>query len=239
MKKPILYSLDLSHLQQSELGAFVTRILTDYNNLDLNSTAEPDFVKLFKALESQSPTYNLGLKQVQAQAETELLLEQDKARDKKLSTLRTALAVYKNTDKDSEKTAYKLLKLVFATYKDVAKENYETESLDLDQFISKLRDSQHLPAVQLLQLESHIDTLEQSNGVFKKTFSTRSTTTNTDVVYNTSKLAKEMIASYRTWAKYVLTMAEVRETPFYDAVYTMNNNVRQYYAGILAKRSGK
>lgn len=234
-----LYKFNIAKLRQDETAAFMQRFITDFEALNLDSSAEPDFILLKNEIQDQLPTYILAIKQTKALAESKQIRSLDDARDKKFSTLRIALTVFRNSDEPTEKTAYELLKLVFNTYKDVAKDNYETESLNLTKMISELRNATHLPAVQLLGLESHLNNLEIANEAFKNLFSTRSTNMNTTVVYDAKMLNKKIIKSYRKLANYILTMVSIKDVPFYAAVFTMNNNIRQYYANILATRNTK
>jgi len=236
MNKPKLYSIDLFRLHQDETAAFIERFITDYEALNLDSSQEPDFVSLKQNMQLQLPTYILSVNQIKAQAESKEIFKLDTARDKKLSTLRTAHRVFKNSDLESEKTAYQLLKIIFDNYKNVAKDNFETESLNLTKMIAELRNATHLPAVQLLGLENHINNLETANEAFKTLFSNRSTNVNTTVIYDAKALNRTILDAYKKLANYILTMVSIKDSAFYNSVFAMTNNVRQYYANILAGR---
>ena len=231
-----LYKLDVAKLRQDEAAAFVERFKTDYTALNLDSSSEPDFSLLLQKMLNQLPTYILAVNQIQAQAESKAIAELDKVRDLKIATLRTALAVFKNSDVATEKAAYNLLKIVSDNYKNVAKENFETESLNLTKFIADLRNASHLPALQLLGLENHVNHLETANESFKTKFSTRSTAVNTKVVFDAKKLNKDILEAYKNLANYILTMVAIKDVAFYNSVFGMTNNIRQYYATILAHR---
>lgn len=233
-----LYKLDVTKLHQDEAAAFIQRFTTDYNALNLDSSTEPDFNLLLQAMQDQLPTYILAVNQIQAQAESKQIIALDIARDKKLSTFRTALQVFKNSDNATEKAAYNLLKIVSNNYKNVAKDNFETESLNLTKMIGDLRNAIHLSAVQLLGLENHINNLETANEAFKTLFSNRSTNINTAEIYDTKALNKSILIAYKKLANYILTMVSIKDVPFYNAVFAMTNNIRQYYANIIAGRSG-
>lgn len=231
-----MYPLDLFRLHQDEAAAFVQRFSTDFTALNLDSSTEPDFNLLLQAMTAQLPTYILAVNQIQAQAESKQIVVLDTARDKKLSTFRTALQVYKNSDNNAEKTAYNLIKIVSNNYKNVARDNFETESLNLTKMIGELRNATHLSAVQLLGLENHINNLETANETFKTLFSNRSTNINTTEVYNAKALNKALLASYKKLANYILTMVSIKDVPFYNAVFATTNNIRQYYANSIAGR---
>lgn len=232
-----LYQIDLAKLRQDEAAAFVARFETDYTALNLDSSSEPDFNLILQKMLNQLPTYILAVNQMQAQAESKAIAALDKARDIKLGTFRKALAVFENSDVASEKAAHSLLKLVSNNYKNVAKENFETESLNLTKFIADLRNPSHLPALKLLALENHVNNMETANENFKTTFSTRSNSVNTTVVYDAKKLNKDILEAYKKLSNYILTMVSIKDVPFYNALFDMNNNIRQYYATIIARRS--
>ena len=188
-------------------------------------------------MQDQLPTYILAVNQIQAQAESKAIEVLDKARDIKVGTFRKALEVFKNSDLATEKTAYSLLKLVCTNYKNIAKENLETESLNLTKFIADLRNPTNLRALKLLKLEIHVNNMETANKNFKTKFSIRSNTVNTTVVYDAKKLNKDIMNAYKKLANYILTMVSIKDVPFYNALFDMNNNIRQYYATIIARRA--
>ena len=232
-----LYKLDVTKLRQDEAAAFVARFETDYTALSLDSSSEPDFNLILQKMLDQLPTYILAVNQMQAQAESKAIAALDKARDIKIGTFRKALAVFENSDVAPEKAAYSLLKLVSNNYRNVAKENFETESLNLTKFIADLRNSTHLPALQLLALGNHVNNMETANESFKTKFSTRSNTVNTTVVYDAKKLNKDILDDYKKLSNYILTMVSIKDAPLYNALFEMTNNIRQYYATIIARRS--
>ena len=231
-----LYKLDVTKLRQDEAAAFVARFETDYTALNLDSSSEPDFNLILQKMLDQLPTYILAVNQMQAQAESKAIAALDKARDIKIGTFRKALAVFENSDVAPEKAAHSLLKLVSNNYRNVAKENFETESLNLTKFIADLRNPSHLTALKLLALENHVNNMETANESFKTTFSTRSNTLNTTVVYDAKKLNKDILDAYKKLSNYILTMVSIKDAPFYNALFDMNNNIRQYYATIIARR---
>jgi Family of unknown function (DUF6261) len=233
-----LYPLSFPRLQYLETGQFIIRFLTDFDSLNLDPTTDNEFETLYDSLQTQSPIYDVALMQIRAKAESELLMAQDDIRDKKVSTLRRAVAVFEHSDVEAEITAYKLLKIVLNTYKDIEKANFEAETLGLDNLIAELRNEAHLPAVQTLALTNHINNLEVANNNFKTTFNTRSTTTINTTVYNTKLLRKNIIATYKELVEYVYVMAKRKKTPFYIDTFTVINNGRKYFADIIARRSG-
>ena len=233
-----LYPITISQLSYLDSGQFIVRYLTDFEASGIETSLDPDFKALHVALQSQSPIYNQALMQIRAQAETLELIAFDLARDKKVTTLRRALTVYEHTDDVSEKAAYRLIKIVLDTYKNIEKANYEAESLGIDNLIAELRNSAHLAAVQTLGLEVHITNLENANTNFKNKFNTRSTDTITTVVYDTKALRKAILETYKELADYVLVMAKRRNTQYYLDILTVINNGRAYFANILARHGG-
>ena len=232
-----LYPLSFPRLQFLETGQFIIRFATDFQSLNLDPSADVDFKDLYDSLLAQSPVYDAALMQVRAKAESELLMTQDTIRDRKVRTLRRALNIFEYSDDLVEQTAYKTLKLVFITYKNIETANFEAESLGLDNLVAELRNARHADAVQTLGLNSHINNLETANATFKNTFNTRSTTTITTTVYNAKMLRKNMLETYKNIAEYILVMAKRRNTPFYIDTLTVINNGRKYFSDIIARRS--
>ena len=233
-----LYKFSPTKLSYLDSGQFIVRYLTDFANAGIDPNTDPDFKALHNSLLAQSPIYNQALKQVRAQAETEELIGLDLARDKKVTTLRRAVSVFEHTDDAIDKAAYALIKIVLNTYKDIEKANYEAESLGVDNLIAELRNGAHLPAVQKLGLEGHINNLETANTNFKNKFNTRSTDTITTVVYDAKALRKAILDTYKDLAEYVLVIAKRRNTQYYLDILTVINNGREYFANILARHGG-
>ena len=233
-----LYPITISQLSYLDSGQFIVRYLTDFNNSGIDTATDPDFKAIHNSLILQSPIYNEALMQIRAQAETLELIALDQARDKKVTTLRRAVSVFEHTDDAIEKAAYGIVKIVLNTYKDIEKMNYEAESLGVDNLIAELRNGAHLPAVQKLGLEGHINNLETANSNFKNKFNTRSTDTITTVVYDTKALRKAILETYKELADYVLVMAKRRNTAYYLDILTIVNNGREYFANILARHGG-
>lgn len=233
-----LYPFSITRLQYLEIGQFINRFLNDFQSLNLDPTTDAEFKTLYDSLKDQSPIYQSALMQIRAKAETELLVAQDEIRDKKVITLRRALSVFEYSDVPAEQTAYKLLKIVLNTYKDIEKANLEAESLGLDSLIAELRNAGNLPAVQTLQLEVHINNLEAANNTFKTTFNTRSTAIINTTVYDTKLLKDNIIATYKDLTEYIFVMAKRKQTSFYTDTLAVINNGRKYFADLLAKRAG-
>ena len=233
-----LYPITISQLTYLDSGQFIVRYITDFENSSVDASADPDFKAVHDSLLEQSPIYNQALMQIRAQAETVELIGLDEARDKKVTTLRRALSVFEHSDDATEKAAYGLVKIVLRTYKNIETVNYEAESLGVDNLIVELRNGIHLPAVQLLVLERHINNLETANTNFKKKFDIRSTDTITTEVYDAKALRTTILDTYKELAEYVLVMAKRRNTQYYLDILKIVNNGREYFATIVARNAG-
>jgi hypothetical protein len=233
-----LYPLTISRLSYLDSGQFIVRYLTDFQNSGLDPATDPDFKVIHEALKTQSPLFNAALMQVRAKAESEELMALDIRRDQKMATLRRALSVFEYTDVPAELTAYKLIKITLKTYKDIERENFEAESLGLDNLVVALNNAATLPSVQVLKLEGHVGNLKLANDQFKAKFSTRSSDTISTVVYDTKTIRNTILATYKNLAEYALVMAKNRSTnAFYGELLTIINNGRAYFATILARQA--
>jgi hypothetical protein len=235
-----LQKIPLSRLQYLESGQFINRFLKDIENSGLDPATDPEFKVSYDNLKKQSPIYDLGLLQIKAKAESEELAMLDDIRDRKLTTLRRAIAVFEHTDIEGETTAYKLLKIVLKTYKDIEVANFEAETLGVTKLILELLNSNHLPAVKTLKLGDHIDNLEKANTNFATTFDTRSTKTISQTTYDNKLLRKTIFETYTDLITYVVMMGKrKKDVTFYADALASINYGRKYYSDILAKRGGK
>ena len=233
-----LYPLTLVRLQHLEVGQFIIRFLTDFQNLNLDPTIDLDFKRTYDSLAAQSPVFDAALKQIRAKVDTELLIEQDTNRDNAVRTLRRALSVAEFSEIENERIAYKNILIILNSFKNIEVVNYEAESLGLDRLVETLRDSKNLNDIQLLGLERYINRVEVTNTIFKTTFDKRSNEKITTVVYDTKLLRKNILETYKKLAKYTLTMAENKDISFYKDTLNVLNNGRKYFADLVAKRVG-
>jgi Family of unknown function (DUF6261) len=233
-----LHPLNLVRLAYLDSGQFIVRYLTDFENSGLDPATDPDFKIIHDALIAQSPLFNAALMQVRAKAESEELQALDLRRDRKMATLRRAHSVFEYTDIAAELAAYKLIKIILRTYKNIERANFEAESLGLDNLAVALQNADNLPSMKVLKLEGHLNNIKLANDQFKAKFSTRSSDTISTVVYDTKVLRTDIFTTYKNLAEYVLVMAKNRSTnPFYADLLTIVNNGRSYFATILARQA--
>lgn len=230
-----LYPFSASQLTYLDSGEFIVRYITDIENQGIDLSVDPDFKEMHLELVAQSPIFNLALSQIKARAESQALLKLDVSRDKKISTLRKAFGVAKNSDDAAEQVAYDKIKIVFNAYKGIESLNFPAESLAITNLISELRNGNHLPAVQVLGLMPHINNLETANTNFITTFDSRSTSVISTEVYDTKALRKKILATYNDLANYIQFKVKRTNNAYYNSVLTSVNYSRKYFANL---RSG-
>jgi len=235
MKK---YPIDLGHLHYDESAQFIKRFLSDFKGTGLDPKTDPNFDLLYQEIIKQSPTYVEAIDQVIAKAESLFLAEEDLVRDRKFITVRRAVFVYEYSDDPAEILAFTNLKILLNTYKGVENENYEAETLDLDNFIADIKSSTYSPYVTTLAIGKHITNLETAANKFKTIFDARSNKTVSTKVYNAKALRKGIFGVYIKLVNYIASTAEINNGAFYSTTLAAINNGRKYYADILAKREG-
>ncbi len=233
MKK---YPINLSHLRYTESGQFVHRFVSDFKGTGLDAKTDPNFEKLYQAILQQQPTYDDALGQITAKAETQYIADSDLVRDRKIITIRRAVSVFEYTDDPAEKLAYISLNILMNTYSGLEKDNYESETLGIDNLIKDLRSNAYAPFVTLLGIEKHVANLETAATKFKTIFDARSNKTVSTVVYNAKKLRKNIFDTYTQLVDYVVSTGNINGDAFYVTALTAINNGRKYYADLLAKR---
>ncbi|MGV9003475.1 DUF6261 family protein [Flavobacterium sp.] len=233
-----LNPISVSQLTYLDSGQFIVRLLTDYSESGLNPVTDPDFKALHDSLIAQSPIYNAALMQIRAKAETEELIVLDRARDRKITTLKRANSVFEFSEETVEITAYREINIVLRTYSDIGSSNYEAESLGVDNLIAALRKPSHFPFVQTLLLEGHVTNLEVANTKFKDKFNERSTEIIETEVYDAKALRKAILETYKDLAEYVFVMAKRKNTPYYIDTLAVVNSGRHYFATIIARQNG-
>lgn len=236
-----LVNLSTASLHNLDSGQFIVRYFSDFSSLGISPNFDPENEAIHIDLQQQSSTYNLALAQVAAQQESTMLLELDYKRDRKIVALRYAWNAFRAADDNTpQKNAYNQLKPLMNSNKNLAQENYEAESLGIDNFITTLQSPQNAQAVQLLNMNEHINNLIVANTEFKNTFNTRSNTAISTVTYNTKALKKNILKTYKELVNYVFTMSKRRSTnnQNYLTILGAINNGRTYFANIIAHRNG-
>jgi hypothetical protein len=234
-----LYPIAPTDLQYVESGQFIVRFLTDFQGTGINSKTDLVFDELYQSLVTQSPIFNKALAQIKAKAESEILLQRDEHRDKKVATVRRAMMVFEYTDDAAKQTAFNHIKIIMNAYAGLEKENFEVESLGIDNLVAALRKTENLPYVKLLLMEEHVNDAEASNNVFKTTFNKRSNDSISTEVYDTRALRKNILSTYKELAEYIAVMAKRKNNDYYNGIAAALNNGREYFAGILARRQSE
>lgn len=229
-----LYPFNPKNLNYDDSGEFIVRFITDIQNQNIDLSVDLDFKDLHNSLVAQSPIFNKALAQIKAKSESKELLNLDHIRDKKISTIRTQVNVFKNTDNLAIKDAYGKIKVIMNAYKGLESKNYPTETLGINSLISELTNSTNQPFSHLLLLDEPIASLQAANNNFVAKFDKRSSEVISTETYNTKQLRKNILATYLELTAYVVVIAKRRNNDYYDTLLKTINYSRQYFATILA-----
>ncbi len=224
MKK---YPIDLTHLRYIESGQFLHRFVSDFKGTGLDSKTDPNFDKLYQDILQQQPIYDSALGQIFAKAETQYIAESDLVRDRKIISIRRAVSAFEYIDDPAKKIAYRHLNILLNNYKGLEKDNYESETLGIDNLLNDLNRSVYAPFVALLGIGEHVTNLEIAATKFKTIFDTRSNKTVSTEVYNAKKLRKNIFDVYVQLVDYVISTGKINGVAFYVTTLTAINNGRK------------
>ena len=197
-----LYPISVSRLQILESGQFITNLIADYVKSRLDPATDAEFEKQYAALTTLSTPYNDALNQIKAQKETEELMNLDTLRDQSLSTIRRTVSVFEYSRDAREVSAYKEVAIILRKYSDIERANYPAETLGIDKVVAEIRGAKD-NAMDVLQLDKHVDLLEEDNAAFKAKFADRSSDVISSVSYDVKTMRKEIFEVYNTLAEYV------------------------------------
>lgn len=228
--------LNLHKMYNSEFGQLIVRFFEDFEKTSLSASADPDFKKLYDALEDQLPAYNAALDQVRASEESKRIEELDNERDADLQALRDALKPYRNAKTAIETDAYNVLNLLLKEYKDVENESYESQTNSVNQLVERLLSADYSAHVATLGIVKFVNHVSDSNTAFNDLFAERSYKNSQKVVYDVKQLRKKLASDYRDMYEYVAVMANVKDLPFYQEVLAVINNGRNYFANTVLSR---
>ena len=117
--------------------------------------------------------YENALAQVQKNEETEKIVQADGVRDKAVSAFSLALKLHAASDDPEEAEASRSLGILFGTFKNMAKMNYEAESLAIDKLVSELNSPAYSEKITALYMTKYVTRLTDTNATFKALFSGR------------------------------------------------------------------
>ncbi|MFP3590535.1 DUF6261 family protein [Chryseobacterium sp. SIMBA_038] len=236
MKK--LSPVDLQRLHHAEFGQFIVRFLEDFNSSSLDANTDTDFKKMFDAIQTQIPIYNSSLDQIRGSEETTKIAAADAVRDADLQALRDAVRPYRNAKTQTEKDAYVTIKLLLNQYKNVQHASYEEETNRLTTLVGKLLSSEYSSAVSSLGIVKFTNHLSDSNATFNTIFSSRFSGNFQKQNFDVKALRKVLTHDYKQMANYIVTLANVKEDPFYTDLLAILNNGRNYFSKtVLARRT--
>lgn len=233
-----LYPITLGELSYVECGQFIIRVLTDITETGTDVNVDLDVKQMYDSLMAQSIVYNNALLKIRAKEESLLLAILDTQRDKKIATLRRMHAVAEYSDDAAEKKAYDIIEIVLRKYEKIELLNFEAQSLSIDKLVGELNTTEYNPFATTIGLLPHVVNLETANNNFKTTFNARAVKTIGDEVFDTKKIKRDILISYREFADYSKLMANRRNTDYYSNLLKVVNNGREYFANIIARRNG-
>lgn len=231
-----LVSLDSSKLHHAEFGQLIVRFFEDFSISGLDQNADPDFKRLFDALQAQIPTYNNALNQIRANEESQKIAELDAERDADLQSLRDGLKPYKNAKTQAEKDAYIAIKLLMNEYRGVEDDTYEEETNKLNSLVNRLLSSDYSSHVAALGIVKFINHLADSNVEFNDLFSHRSYQVSQKLTFDVKALRKNLREDYAKMTNYISALALVKEDSYYKDILTIINNGRTYFSNVVVSR---
>lgn len=231
-----LETLSASALTNMEAGQLIRRLLSDFSTIDPNLLTDVPYNNYVQGLRNQSNLYEMALAQVQKNEETEKIVQADGIRDKAVSALGLCIKLYALSDDPDEVEASRSLGILFGSYKNLTKLNYEAETLGIDKLISELPKPKYSQKVNFLQMERYVTRLSNANEVFKTLFSGRMVTTAMTETFDLKSIRIEMLKMYSEFTVYILAMAKALNTPLFNTSLNLLNATRKYYSDILARR---
>lgn len=235
--KHILEPLTTSALTTMEAGQLFRRHLSDLGTIDASLLVDVPFNNYVQQIRTQSGVYENALAQVRKNEETEKIVAADADRDKAVSSFRLALKLHAAADDPDEVEASRSLGILLAAYKNLAKLNYEAESLAIDKLTGELNSPAYIEKINYLHMSKYVIRLSDTNYTFKSLFSGRMVTTAMNETFDMKAIRIELQSTYNDFCEYVLAMAKALNTPLFVTSLNLLNAARKYYADLLARRA--
>lgn len=238
MNETKIEKLALAKLQNPEFGQLLVRFFEDYEKLGKPSDKDEHLKKALDMLKTDVEKYNLALKQVKANEESEKILAADKERLAYMQMLKNAVKAFRIAPIEAEREAYHSLILLMNTYKDLKKETYESKTNTINTLVVRLKTDYHAQ-MDTLELSKFTDRLEKSNKDFNTLFSGRSSVILQKTPSNTGEIRKKLTEDYQNFCNYVQAMAVMGVDAYYKEVLAVINHGRAYFSNVIVSRRGK
>lgn len=233
----ILEPLTISALTNMEAGQLMNRHLSDLNTIDASLLTDAPYNSYLQKIGNQTELYFAALAQVQKNEETEKIGLADDARDKAVSAFNLALKLHAAADDPAEAEASRSLRILFDTYKNLAKLNYEAESLAIDKLVSELNSEAYAEKITYLHMSKYVARLNETNNAFKTLFSGRMVGTAMTESYDMKTIRKELQVFYGDFVSYVFAMAKATESQLFVTALNLLNAARKYYNDQMLSRT--
>ena len=232
-----LEELRVSALLNMEFGRLIRRHQDDLATIDPNLSNDQPYNNYLGRLDDQINQYEKALAQVRENEETKKIAEADDVRDKAVGAFGTAIKLHAMSDLAEEAEASRSLNIVFGAYKNIAKMNYESETMAIDKLVGELNGPNYVGKINDLHMAKYVSRMSDTNSAFKNLFGGRIVTTANTEAYNMKTMRAELQGTYSDFTDYVLAMAKATENPLFPAALNLINTARKYYADQLARRT--
>lgn len=225
----ILEPLTISALTNMEAGQLMIRHQNDLNTIDPALRTDVPYNSYMERIGIKTELYFAALAQVQKNEETEKIVLADDARDKAVSSFNLALKLHASADDPEEVEASRSLRILFDTFKNIAKLNYEAESLAIDKLVNDLNSEAYSEKIAYLHMTKYVTRLSETNDIFKNLFGGRMVGTAMTESYDMKTIRKEMQVLYTDFVEYVFAMAKAIESQLFTTALNLLNAARKYY----------
>lgn len=198
--------------------------------IDASLLTDAPYNSYTQKIGNQTELYFNALAQVQKSEETEKIGLADIARDKAISAFNLALKLHAAADDAVEVEASRSLRILFDTFKNIAKLNYEAETLAIDKLVNELNSEAYSEKITLLHMGKYVTRLNETNNTFRNLFSGLMVDTAMTESYDLKAIRKELQVMYNDFVSYVFAMAKATESQLFKTALNLLNAARKYYA---------
>lgn len=231
-----LEPLKSSLLTNMEFGQLMKRHLSDLASIDQALLTVPSYSAYLQQIASGLIPYEKGLTRVHKNEETEKISQADIVRNKAVVAFAVNLKLYQLSDDPAEVDASRILRILYKSFKNPTKLNYEAESITIDKLVGELEGVNYADKVAFLNIGKYVARMKAANLQFKTLFSGRMVAEAMTETYNMRAMRSEMLTVYNYFTAYVLVGCNSLKTPLFISSLSLLNTARNYYSDILARR---
>jgi hypothetical protein len=232
-------NLNTARLSNLEFGQHLRTIHTNINTFASGFITDAGALNYMSALDYNLVEYDKGMMILKKSDETVKIMAADHKRDNVLSSFFRHLDAHELTEDPAEHEAYESVNNLTQAYRTTRYWNFEEETNGIHALIDDLQTPKYIAHLQTLGIENKVGQLKTANLAFEALFNGRIQENLATPMYDVKQMRQQLRVTYQQFGAYAVSMVNTYNSEQFKKILEVINNVRSYYATLLAKRKAQ